>query len=70
VPSDKPWEDESLKGEYYKEKARMKKPAAFAVQPKAKATDAWGKAGQFTKRNQLIEEGTRRLRKALPGQGS
>jgi len=69
MPSDKPWEDESLKGEYYKEKARMKKPAAFAVLPN-KATDAWAKAGQFTRRNQKIEEATRPLRKAIPGQGS
>ncbi len=76
MPSDKPWEDYKsdspavLAEQAKTKKLKMKKPAPFAVKPEPpKATDAWAKAGQFTRRNEKIEEGTRRLRKAIPGQG-
>jgi len=51
----KPWEDESLKGEYYKKKAelKLKKPPASAPAPKG-ALDAWGKAEGLKKRRKKV----------------
>ena len=63
-----PWEDESLKGEYYKEKARMKKPPPVKKAAPAGAVDAWGKAEQFSRRNRKIAKLTEPLRKSAPGQ--
>jgi hypothetical protein len=72
VSDAKPWEDESLKGEYYKEKKRMQKPPQVgSPKPKAKlpsATDAWGQAAGLEKRNKRIDKATAPIRKALPGQ--
>jgi hypothetical protein len=65
----KPWEDESLKGEYYKEKAKMRRPPVAKKKPAAPgAIDAWGQAGQFAKRNRKIDKLTEPLRKSVPGQ--
>ncbi len=67
----KPWEDESLKGEYYKEKSKMKKPPVVAKAPVEKlpgAVDAWGQAAKLKVRNQKVDELTKQLRKAIPGQ--
>lgn len=62
MSEEKPWEAESLKGEYYKTKKRFaemrampekgtKKPSP--AKPPA-ATDAWGKAAALTNRNKKI----------------
>lgn len=66
----KPWEDESLKGEYWKEKKRMSKPPLEEGSPKPPSlTGAFGEAARLERRNKKIEKATKPLRKALPGQG-
>lgn len=71
MSDDKPWEDESLKGEYYKEKKRMQKPPVVGSpkpKPTPTATEAWGAAEKFEKRNKLVDKATKGVRKLLPGQ--
>lgn len=48
---------------------RLNPPPALDAAKVPKATDAWGQAGKFAKRNRKIEAATRPIRKALPGQG-
>lgn len=68
----KPWEDESLKGEYKKEKARQAKIKAMPVKPKPSPepsfTGAMAQAYKLKKRNEKIDMLTKPLRKAVPGQ--
>ncbi len=67
----KPWEDESLQGEYHRTKAFLAKKKADKEKKEgglSGLTDALGQAGKFEKRNRLIDQATKRLRKAMPGQ--
>jgi hypothetical protein len=60
MSAEKPWEDESLKGAYYKEKARLAKPPVAAPKPKAPGltdlADPMKQADKLAKRNKKVAD--------------